>query len=74
MVEEMIMIKSSPSYPIPAHISALTYLSDGLEHLLLMRVHLGEGSDLCQVDTLPVAQGHHLVKGKDQRECLLDDF
>lgn len=39
-----------------------------------MRVHLCEGADLGQVDVLTVAQGHDLVKGKDEVEAVLGDL
>ena len=50
------------------------HLSDGAEHLLLVRVHLCECSDLGQVDILPVAQRHDLIKGKDQVKTVFRDL
>ena len=50
------------------------HLSDSAEHLLLVRVHLGEGADLCQVDALPVAQRHDLIEGEDEVEAVLRDL
>lgn len=52
----------------PAH------LSDGPEHLLLVRVHLGEGPNLRQVDILTVAQGNDFIEGKNQVKAVLRDL
>ena len=38
-----------------------------------MAVHFNEGADLSQVDGLPVAKSHNLVKGKDQAEAVVQD-
>lgn len=50
------------------------HLSDGLVDLLVMRIHLGEGPDLCQVNILSVAKSHDFIKGKDEWECLIYNF
>ena len=55
-------------------ISGITYLPDGLIDLLLVWVHLSEGSDLCEVHTLSVTQGYDLVKSEDQLERLVQNF
>lgn len=39
-----------------------------------MRVHLGEGPDLCQVYVLTVAQGNNFIKGKNQVETVFRDL
>lgn len=39
-----------------------------------MRVHLGEGPDLRQVDILTVAQGNNFIKGEDQIEAVFRDL
>lgn len=53
---------------------SLSHLSNSTEHLLLMRVHLGERPDLCQIDVLSVTEGNNLVKGKDEVEAVLRDL
>ena len=52
----------------------MTYLSDGLVDLLLVRVHLGEGTDLGQVHVLSVAERHDLVEGEDKWKGLVNDL
>ena len=49
------------------------YLSDSLEYLLLVRIHLGECADLCQVDALAVTEGNDLIECEDERERLISD-
>lgn len=50
------------------------YLSDCSEHLLLMRIHFCEGSDLCQVNILPVSQGNNFIKSKYQIKTVIRYF
>ena len=44
-----------------------------LFHLFFVTVHFNEGADLSQVDGLPIAKSHNLVKGKDQAEAIVQD-
>jgi hypothetical protein len=56
------------------HNLAVTYLSDCSEYFLLVRVHFCKGSDLCQVNILPVSQGNNFIKSKNQIKTVLRYF
>ena len=43
-------------------------------YLFFVRVHLDKGSDLCEIDGLPVAQGDDFVEGKDEVERVVHDL
>jgi len=45
-----------------------------LKHFLLVRVHLGECTNLCQVDILAVTKRNDLIKCKYQWKRLRYDF
>lgn len=49
----------------------LSYLSDGTEHLFLMRVHLCKCPDLGQVDIFSITEGNNLVEGEDEVKAVL---